>query len=171
VDAQQVIQLLRLEPHPDEGGFYRETYRSLERISEDALPARFGSMRPFGTAIYYLLTPETFSAFHRLKADEVFHFYLGDLVTMVRLYPNGLSESVVLGQDLEAGQTPQCVVFRGTWQGSYLNEGGRFALLGATVAPGFEFSDFELGDRARLLKEYPNESEAILRLTKLAGKG
>ncbi|HNT33449.1 MAG TPA: cupin domain-containing protein [bacterium] len=166
MDAKRLIELLGLTPHLAEGGYFKETYRSIERIPEDGLPARFRSARNLATAIFYLLTPDTCSAFHRLQSDEVFHFYLGDPVTLVMLYPNLLSERIVLGSDLESGQSVQCLVPRGTWQGMFLNDGGKFALMGTTVAPGFEFDDFECGDRDILLSEYPQEASAIVRLTR-----
>jgi predicted cupin superfamily sugar epimerase len=142
-----------------------ETYRCNEKIPVQGLPSRYGFEKSFGTAIYYLLTPEIFSAFHRLPTDEIFHFYLGDPVTMLQLHPGGTHEIITLGTDLFAGQSPQVVVPRGTWQGSFLNEGGEFALLGATVSPGFDFSDYESGERGRLQEEYPSQKELIERLT------
>ena len=165
MDAEQIIQLLGLQPHPEEGGYFAETYRSQEAISRPALPNRYRSERSFGTGIYYLLTPDTVSALHKLESDEVFHFYLGDPVTLLQLHPDGESEVMTLGQDIAAGQRLQVVVPRGTWQGSLLNEGGEYALLGCTVAPGFEYADYESGSRIDLLKEYPEREELILRLT------
>ena len=142
-----------------------ETYRCDEKIPERGLPERYGIEKSFGTAIYYLLTPETFSAFHRLPTDEIFHFYLGDPVTMLQLHPDGSHKFITLGTDLLADQKPQVVVPRGTWQGSFLNKGGEFALMGATVSPGFDFSDYESGDRGPLLEKYPSQKELIERLT------
>jgi uncharacterized protein len=128
--------LLGLVPHPIEGGFFTETYRSADLLPGDTLPARYRGPRAAATAIYYLLTPETFSAMHRLGSDEIFHFYLGDPVEMLQLAPDGSHRVVVIGPDLEAGQRPQVVVPRGVWQGARLRPGGRLALLGTTVAPG-----------------------------------
>ena len=166
MEAQQIIALLRLQPLPLEGGYYRETYRAGEKIAAAALPPRYGADRAFCTAIYYLLTPETISALHRVKSDEIFHFHLGDPVTMFQLHPDGRAERVVLGHDIAAGQQLQVVVPRGVWQGAFLNEGGRFALMGCTAAPGFEFDDFELGRREELLKAFPKRAEVITRLTR-----
>lgn len=168
INAEKLIELLGLVPHQAEGGFFKETYRSIERIPEEGLPPRYRSQRNLGTAILYLLTPESCSLFHRLASDEIFHFYLGDPVTLVLLHPNLLSEHVTLGSDLEGGQKVQCFVPRGTWLGLFLNDGGDYALMGTTVAPGFEYDDFELGDRNTLLSEYPHEAHAIYRLTKEA---
>ena len=163
-NADDVIRLLGLQPHPKEGGFFRETYRSTESIPAEALPARYGADRRFGTAIYYLLTPTTFSALHRLRSDEVFHFHQGGPVKMLRLFPNGVAETIVLGPDLEAGHQLQVVVPRGVWQGSFL-ESGDYALLGCTVAPSFDYADYEHGDRKQLLAEYPTAAEWIIKLT------
>ena len=165
MNVDEIIQLLGLRPHPEEGGYFTETYRSQEAIPRPALPNRYRSKRSFGTAIYYLLTPDTVSALHKLESDEIFHFYLGDPVSMLQLHPDGSTNVVTLGQDIFAGQQLQVVVPRGTWQGSLLQEGGEFALLGCTVAPGFDYHDYESGDRVDLLKEYPEHEELIVRLT------
>lgn len=164
--AQEIISLLTLEPHPAEGGYFVETYRSDEQIGQGALSDRYQSSRSLGTAIYYLLTPETFSAMHRLASDEIFHFYLGDPVEMLHLFPDGSGKVVTLGVDLLQGMRPQVVVPRGVWQGSRLVLGGRFALLGTTVSPGFDFSDYEHARRDDLLQNYPAFRETILALTR-----
>jgi uncharacterized protein len=164
MNAQDVIRQLGLLPHP-EGGFYRETYRCDEKIAAAALPGRYGSDRNLSTAIYYLLTPESFSAIHRLQSDEVFHFYAGDPVTMLQLHDDGRAETIILGQGVLAGQQLQVVVPRGVWQGTFLNDGGSFALLGATVSPGFDFADFELADRDALIRRYSSRAALIRRLT------
>ncbi len=164
--ADQIIALLNLKPHPKEGGYFTETYRSSETIPEKTLPSRYEGMRPFGTAIYYLLTPETFSAMHRLKSDEIFHFYLGDPVEMLQLWPDGTSRILLLGSDLLNGMQPQIAVPRGVWQGARLLKNGRLALLGTTVSPGFKFADYESGRRDELVKSYPQFREWIIALTK-----
>ena len=166
--ADQIIELLGLEPLPEEGGLFRQTYRSGEQIPAAALPSRYGGPRRFATAIYYLLTdaPDSFSALHRLKTYEVYHFYLGDPVEMLLLHPDGGSERPILGQDLAAGQQVQLVVPAGSWQGSRLMPGGRCALMGTTMAPGYEQDDFELGERERLLSGYPEQAELIRGLTR-----
>jgi len=112
---KETIEALGLEPHPSEGGFFRETYRSDEVVAKSALPSRYSSARRFGTAIYYLVTPDSFSSMHRLKSDEVFHFYLGDPVVMLMLHPDGRSETVKLGADIRAGHLLQHTVRRGIW--------------------------------------------------------
>jgi predicted cupin superfamily sugar epimerase len=167
--AGQVIQALGLEPLLAEGGLYRETYRSGELVPPAGLPERYPrEARPFGTAIFYLLTgePGSFSALHRLPTDEVYHCYLGDPLEMTLLYPNGESQQVILGQALLEGQRLQLTVPRGVWQGSRLMRGERFALLGTTMAPGFVPSDYEGGQRDALLAAYPHERERILALTR-----
>jgi predicted cupin superfamily sugar epimerase len=148
--ADEIIARLRLQPHPKEGGFFRETYRADEHIAVAALPDRYPGPRSLSTAIYYLLTPETCSVLHRLRGDEVFHFLAGDPVEMLQLLPDGSGRTVILGADLAAGMEPQVIVPAGVWQGSRLQAGGAWALLGATVAPGFEYEDYESADGATL---------------------
>jgi len=150
---------------PKEGGFYVETYRSQETIGPEALPERFEGRRSIGTAILYLLTADTVSKLHRLKSDEIYHFYLGDEVTMLQLFPDGSSRVITLGCDIAGGQLLQVVVLQGTWMGCLLAAGGEFALMGTTVCPGFKFEDFESADREHLLKLYPSQREFILKLT------
>ena len=163
--AEKLIKLLGLKSHP-EGGYYRETYRSDEIIGQGALPERYTGNRTYGTAIYYLLTLETFSAIHRIKTDEIYHFYLGDPVELVQLLPDGSGCVVTLGNDIAGGAQLQTVVSRGTWHGSRLAEGGKYALLGTTVAPGFEFADNEIGRRSDLMHAYPSFSDTIIALTR-----
>ena len=164
--AKEVIELLQLEPHPCEGGFFRETYRSRLEIAASALPSEYSGGRSASTAIYYLLTPGTFSEVHRLPSDEVFHFYLGDMVEMLQLHSDGRGEMIRLGSDLAAGERPQVLAPGGTWQGSRLVPGGRWALLGTTVAPGFEFADYTSGRRSELIAAYPDFAKLITALTR-----
>ena len=164
MNADEIIEILGLKPLPKEGGFFVENYRADERVN--GLPGRYkDERRAFSTAIYYLLTPDSFSAMHRVRTDEIFHFYAGDRVEMLQLFSDGTGKVVGLGSDLKAGLRPQVVVPRETWQGARLVDGGRFALLGATVAPGFEFSDFELGTRKDLVRLYPPYEHLIRLLT------
>ena len=166
LDARAVIERLGLEPLPGEGGYYRESYRSEESLSAEALPNRYAGGRRLGSAIYFLLTdgPQGFSAWHRLPTDEIYHFYLGDPVGLRLLHPGGAGEQIVLGPDLEAGQRPQALAPRGSWQGSRLLPGGRWALLGTTMAPGFDWSDFELAEAAELLQGWPDQERQIREL-------
>jgi uncharacterized protein len=164
ITAEDLIRRLNLIPHP-EGGYYRETYRCPEKLPRTALAARYDSARAAGTAIYYVLTAETYSRLHRLRSDEIYHFYLGDPVTMLHLCPDGTTRELVLGSNILRGELSQVVIPRDVWQGSFVCPGGRFALLGATVAPGFDFADYEAGERADLLRRYPAQKELITRLT------
>jgi hypothetical protein len=165
VTADQIKEQFELIAHP-EGGYYRQTYKSLEILGRDALDPRYAAARSTGTAIYYLLEPGTFSEMHRLKSDEIFHFYLGDPVEQLQLWPDGSSRIALIGSDLERGQVPQLVVPRNVWQGARLFAGGSFALLGCTVAPGFEFDDYESGSRQALIRQYPSQRELISALTR-----
>ena len=165
--AEELIAFLGLQPHPREGGHFRETYRSADLLPAAALPPHYRGPRSAGTAIYYLLTPNTCSALHRLGSDEVFHFYLGSPVRMLQLFPDGRGKEVILGPDLLRGQSVQEVVPRGVWQGSVLEPGGAFALLGCTVAPGFDYADYEQGRRDALVTQYPKYAELIRDLTRV----
>ena len=165
--AEEVKKLLGLKPHPREGGWYVRTYEAEEFVAAEAfLDGRYAGARRTGTAIYYLLEPETFSEMHRLQSDEVFHFYAGDAVEMLQLREGGTGASIVIGNDLPRGQRPQAVVERDVWQGSRLVKGGRWALLGCTVSPGFEFEDYEAGGRAKLSSGWPEFAEEIRALTR-----
>ena len=156
---------LGLVPLPGEGGFYAETYRAALTLPPSVLPTGYDAARSAATAIYYLLTPDTCSALHRLPGDEVYHFYLGDPVELLLLHADGAAETRRLGPDLETGMLVQTVVPGGAWQGSRLADGGAFALLGTTMAPGFDFADFEPADRATLQARYPSAAAAIAALT------
>jgi uncharacterized protein len=164
--VEQLIEMLQLEPLPIEGGYFRQTWRSQDTVSS---LARFGRDKPAGTAIYYLLSdaPDSFSALHRLPTDEVYHFYLGDPVELLMLGDAGSIATVVLGPDLPAGQRVQHVVPRGVWQGSRLRAGGRVALLGTTMAPGYDPQDYEGGERGDLCARYPGAAAEIVRLTRI----
>lgn len=167
-DAAFWIEHLGLRPHP-EGGYFRETYRAADRIAASALPARFGAARACSTAIYFLLTRDAFSAFHRIRSDELWHFYDGDTVTLAMLDPNGdgTLATASLGRDPGRGESPQVVIPAGAWFAAEIAAGGTFALVGCTVAPGFDFADFELADRAALAATYPRHRDVIERLTRV----
>lgn len=158
--------MLNLKPLPVEGGYFSETYRSADIIRKDALPDKFPADRNTGTCIYYLLNQDTFSEFHTLAADEIYHFYCGDPVTLVQIFPDGNLTLTTLGSDLEAGQVPQVVVPSGVWQASYVKEGGSFALMGCTVFPGFDFADYQKGNWEVLLKKFPRHHATIMKLTR-----
>lgn len=164
--AQELIEIFDMKILPEEGGYYSETHRPDHLIPRSSLPNEYDSERSLSTAIYYMLTPDTKSLLHRLPTDEVYHFYLGDPVLMLNLYPDGSSSKIVLGHDIAQGQSVQLVVPKGVWQGSYLLQGGEFALMGTTMAPGFDFADNEMGSRDSIIKQYPSEEDLILKLTK-----
>ncbi len=166
--ADDIIDALQLVPLPEEGGFYRETYRGNLLIAESALPDVYNGNRNASTAIYYLVTPDEFSALHRLPSDEVFHFYAGDPVEMLQVAENVAPERIIIGSDILAGQQPQVVAPGNIWQGTRLVPGGAWALLGCTVAPGFDFRDFSLpsaDELDRLVALYPDWAEPIRALT------
>jgi uncharacterized protein len=158
--AEEIKALLRLEPHPVEGGSFRRTYTSAGSVE---LPR---GVRAQGTAIYYLLETGTFSEMHVLVSDEIFHFYLGDPVEMLQLHPDGNSAVFTLGPDLAAGQHVQLVVPAGVWQGTRLVDGSKVALLGCTVTPGFNFADYRNGSYAELAAKWPAEAARIRKLTR-----
>jgi hypothetical protein len=168
ITAEYLIEALGLQPLPGEGGWFRQTWVAHDVLPASALHARYGRAKPSGTAIYYLLTdrPDGFSAMHRLPTDEVYHFYLGDPVEQWLLHDDGRAERVVLGQDLTAGQRVQHVAPRGAWQGSRLVPGGRVALVGTTMAPGFDPLDFVPATRAALIATYPAYADVVRALTR-----
>jgi predicted cupin superfamily sugar epimerase len=163
--ATEVIEILKLKPHPEEGGYFAEVYRSTDELPRQIFGDRPVQSRSLSTSIFYLITTETFSALHRLQSDEVFHFYIGEAVTMLNLHPDGRIETVTLGSDIRSGQRLQHVVPRGVWQGCFLAQGSGFALMGTTVAPGFDFRDYEAGEAAALERQYPQAAELIRRLS------
>jgi hypothetical protein len=164
--AKEIQELLKLQPLPVEGGYFAETYRSKFTLSQRSLLPGYSGERALSTAIYYMLTPDTFSATHRLKGDEIYHFYLGDPVEMLILKPDGSGETLLMGQGIVSGMRLQHVVRGGSWQGSRLVPGGKFALLGTTMAPGFDPADFELGARKELGAQFPAYAELIAALTR-----
>ena len=163
LSATQLIDLLQLEPLPHEGGYFRRTYLAEDRITAEGLPERYGRSMPISSCIYYLITPKNFSTMHRLQTDEIYHFYYGDPMELLLLYPNGDGEIVRLGTDFGAGMRPQLVVPRDVWQGSIIQPNGTFgyALIGTTMAPGYDNESFELGIKDQLLALYPDFAEEI----------
>jgi uncharacterized protein len=164
--AEQIIKRFKMQPLRQEGGFFIETYRAAEILKKDVLPAGISGDRNLSSVILYLLTAKTVSLMHRLKYDEMFHFYLGNPVTMLQLHPDGSSEIITLGHDILGEQKVQVLVPKDTWQGAFIQPGGQFSLMGCTVAPGFDEADFEIGDRETLLNKYPDMRELILHLTR-----
>ncbi len=164
-NAAYWIERLGLSPHPD-GGYYLETYRSDEEIGQAELPAGFTGPRRVSTAIYYLQPGGTVNYLHRIKSDELWHFYAGSPMTLHVLRPHGRYRKVLLGPDVEAGQTFQAAVQAGSWFGGTVEDQASFTLVGCTVAPGFDFEDFELAVRSEMLVQFPQHAEIIRRLTK-----
>jgi predicted cupin superfamily sugar epimerase len=160
--ARDWITRLGLIRHP-EGGWYRETYRSRESIARAHLPARFDGDRAFSTAIYYLLESGDFSALHRIRQDEVWHSYDGSPLTLHLISPEGEYSTIALGR--ESG-TPQAVTPAGWLFAATVDDADSFSLAGCTVAPGFEFADFEMPSREELCRAYPRHRELIARLTR-----
>ena len=162
--AEYYIKTLGLQKHP-EGGWFKEVYRSDEEIAGEHLPERYTGARHHSTSIYFLLTSDTFSAFHRIKSDELWHFYEGSPVTIYMIGSEGNYSEITLGRNIENGEVLQCVIPHGVWFGAKVNSADSFCLVGCTVAPGFHFDDFELGEREELLKKFPERSEIIKTLT------
>jgi uncharacterized protein len=164
-NAAYWIEKLGLEAHP-EGGYYRQTYKSDLVLAREKLPAEFTGARAVSTAIYFLLEGEEFSAFHRLRSDEVWHFYVGATLVVHVIDEGGRYSESLLGSHPDAGEMLQAVVKAGCWFGSRVRDGKSFALVGCTVAPGFEFEDFEMGKREELVRSYPQHRKVIERLTR-----
>lgn len=158
--AQQLIAQYQLQPHP-EGGYYTRTYASEEMIEATALPERFHSDRFISTAIYFLLEGNQFSAFHRIKSDELWHFYTGVGLHIYIIHPNGRGEIIKLGNDPVNDFSFQCTVKAGCWFASKPVSENGFSFVGCTVAPGFDFADFELAGKERLLNKYPQHGQWI----------
>jgi predicted cupin superfamily sugar epimerase len=163
--AQYWVDKLQLIAHP-EGGYYRETYRAELSIPREALPAGFTGPRLVSTAIYFLLEGNNFSAFHRLRSDELWHFYAGSPITVHVIEPDGGYSEIQLGGGPDAGEILQAVVKAGRWFASRVRDPKTFALAGCTVAPGFDFADFEMGKRAELVRHYPQHRSLIESLTR-----
>jgi len=164
MNAQYFIDKLELTKHP-EGGYYKEIYRSEEILSEKGLPTRYGGERNISTSIYYLLENDDFSAFHRLKSDEIWHFYAGSSVTVYCIDQMGLLTEIILGDNLDKNESFQVIISKGTWFAAQIREPHSFVLMGCTVAPGFNFNDFELGKKEELLALFPEHEEVIRKLT------
>lgn len=163
--ANEWIDGLQLRPHP-EGGYFRESYRSAETLAAASLPARIGGDRAVSTAIYFLLKGEASSALHRIKQDELWHFYDGSSLTVHTIDLNGNYSTILIGRNLRAGEVPQAVVPAGWLFGATVNDTRSYALVGCTVAPGFDFADFDLPGREELCALYPRLRQVIERLTR-----
>ena len=162
--AQDWIDRLHLQPHP-EGGYFRETYRAPLILPRSALPGHGGD-RAASTAIYFLLAGDQFSAFHRIRSDELWHFYAGSTLIVHVITPDGEYQQILLGSNNANGEHFQAVVPAGCWFGSSLLYPNTYALVGCTVAPGFDFADFEMAKREELIAHYPQHRGIIDRLTR-----
>ena len=161
---KQIIETLGLEPHP-EGGYFKETYRSIGEIDEENLGKEFSSSRNFSTCIYFLLTSDSFSAFHRIKQDEIWHFYDGSPIKLHTISEVGEHREYVIGKDILNGEQPQLVVNAGDWFAAEVILEDDFSLVGCTVAPGFSFEDFELPSRKDLVSTFPQHKSLITKFT------
>lgn len=157
--AKDIIDKLQLKPHP-EGGFYSETYRSAERITNN-----YGNKRSVCTAIYYMLEKEDRSHFHRIKSDELWFFHAGEPLEIVMLQ-NGEIKTILLGNNIQNGEVPQAIIPANTWFAAKIKNGKGFSLVSCTVAPGFDFEDFELAKRDDLIQQYPNLKKIIEEFTR-----
>ena len=161
---ENIIKTLNLQPHP-EGGYFKETYRSVGDINTDSLDQTYNGKRSYSTCIYFLLTSETFSAFHRIKQDEIWHFYEGATIKLHTISPEGQHSEYKIGRDFSNGEVPQLVVSGGDWFAAEVLGDNTYALVGCTVAPGFDFSDFELPNRIELTSMFPQHQAIIEKLT------
>lgn len=162
--AHYWIKALGLKRHP-EGGHFKETYRSDEAILNQALPARFSGDRVFSTCIYFLLNQTEFSGFHAIQQDEIWHFYEGSSLTIHVIDQQGAYAALKLGRDIENGDSFQAIVRAGCWFAAAVNDTGAYALVGCTVAPGFDFADFKMADRNKLSQTYPEHRDIIEKYT------
>ena len=163
-NAEFWIKKLGLKPHP-EGGYYREVYHSDEIILKEHLPSRYESHRSFSTSIYFLLKKSQISKFHRLKSDEIWHFYSGSSLFIYIIEEKGKLQKIKLGPDAENREQFQYAVKRGSWFGAEISNKNSYSLIGCTVAPGFDFKDFKLGKQPQLLKKFPEYKDIIKKLT------
>ena len=162
---QNLLENLQLLPHPG-GGFYKEVYRSQGIIPKTALSQKFSGDRSYCTSIYSLLTSENFFGFHKVKQDEIYHFYGGSSLTVHTISQEGNYLKRKLGMDLENGEQPQLVIPAECWFASNVEAEYSYALIGCTVAPGFHFDDFESAQRKTLSEKYPQLKDIIHKFTK-----
>ena len=162
--ADYWIDKLKLQAHP-EGGYYRQVYVSTETIPGNALPGRFTGDRPFSTSIFFLLKSKEVSLFHRVKSDEIWHYYTGSSLVLSTLEKDAGLQQYILGPDPENNQDFQRTISAGSWMAAEVIDSNSFTLVGCTVAPGFVFEDFELAAREKLLVEFPAHRDLITKFT------
>lgn len=165
LEIQDIIENLRLKSHP-EGGYYRETYRSEGSIPETALPPEMKGSRNFATAIYFLITSDEFSAFHKINQDETWHFYLGSSILLHTISPQGRYGQTTIGSKLLDGEQLQFTVPAGYWFAVEVSKPNSYTLAGCTVAPGFDFADFTMPHSGELIELFPQHKALIDRLTR-----
>jgi len=161
---EELIEKLDLQPHP-EGGYFKETYRSTGEIQEDSLGPGYNGKRSYSTCIYFLMTSDNFSAFHRINQDEIWHFYEGSPILLHIISEKGDYSEYRIGRGFSKGEVPQLVVPGNHWFAAEVIEKNSYSLVGCTVAPGFDFADFELPKRKELISKFPEHEELIARLT------
>lgn len=162
---KEIINKLDLAPHP-EGGFYKETYRSEGFVQKDSLSEVYSDKRNYSTCIYFVITSESFSAWHKIHQEEIWHFYLGSSITIHLISPEGEYSSIILGNDISKGEIPQYIVQGEWWFAVTVNTENSYALTGCTVAPGFDFNDFILPTRKELIEIFPHLNQEITLLTR-----
>lgn len=165
IQATTLVKKLDLQPHP-EGGYFKEVYRSTEKIKISDLPGRYESERCFGTSIYYMLEGEQFSSFHKIKSDEIWHFYLGSAIVLHLISDDGNYSKITLGQNVENDEHLQFTIPHGTWFAGEVKDKSSYSLVGCSVSPGFDFADFEMGEREKLIESFPNHKIIIEKLTR-----
>ncbi len=165
-EIQQLIQKFNLQKHP-EGGYFKETYRSDGEIPEEVLPDEFDGARNYSTGIYFLLTSDAFSAFHKIHQDEMWHFYTGTSLTIHMISPEGKYSKQVLGLNFEEDALPQFTVPKKTWFAAEVNQPNTYSFVGCTVAPGFDFRDFELAEQGKLVSAFPQHKALIKQFTRV----
>jgi len=164
-EAREWIERLGLQPHP-EGGYFAETYRSGERIESSGLPNRYEGARAIATSIYFLLPGDQVSTFHRLRSDELWHWHTGSGLSIHLLREDGALETIAVGPNIDAGERFQALLPRETWFAARVHDPTSYALVGCTVAPGFDFADFELAEREALQSRFPQHAALIAELTR-----
>ena len=161
---EKIINKLNLKPHP-EGGYFTETYRSVGEIKKESLDISYDGNRNFSTCIYFLLTSNKFSAFHKIKQDEIWHFYDGSPIKIYVISKEGRLSCQIIGRDFSKGEVPQFIVSGGSWFAAEVLNENDYSLVGCTVSPGFDFNDFELKSREELISLFPRLEEVITKLT------
>ena len=164
-EAKILIERLKLKKHP-EGGYFAEYYRSDENIDKEHLPSRFSGSRVFSTGVYFLLNSNNFSSFHKLKVDEIWHFYSGSPLILYEIKENGCLEKTFLSGDVDKDTQFTKDIKAGSWLAAEVLDKDSYSFVGCTVSPGFEFDDFELAERKNLIKLYPQHRNIIKKLTR-----